>query len=263
MNNLGLIGSKIKHSISPIIHNIISNELGYKIKYNIYDFYDETISLNTIVDHLKTGKLKGINVTIPFKESITGWLDELKDKAKKIKAVNVIDSNDGKLTGYNTDYDGLMYLIRKTKENISGKKVYILGSGGASLTSYYVCKDLGAYPELVSRTPRQITDDIKAISYAKVDNDYAYVINGTPLGNINYLERSPLSEEQLEKKIVFDLNYIPAETIMMRQAKKGYNGLLMLVAQAVYAHLIWFKIKLTEKQIDEIVEKVLEGITHE
>ena len=128
----GLIGEHLPHSFSPEIHKRIGD-----YKYEIKELKPEELG-----DFLKNRDFKGINVTIPYKQAVIPFLDEIDEAAKEIGAVNTIVNRDGKLFGYNTDFGGLKALFEHTGISVFGKKAIILGNGGTSRTAEAVLKNL-------------------------------------------------------------------------------------------------------------------------
>lgn len=273
MDNFGLVGSNIGHSISPLIHQTIFRLLNINANYQIYDINREDGgSLEKLINEVRVGKIKGLNVTTPFKVEIIKYLDELTNVSLKTNSVNTIYLKNNKLIGDNTDYKGLEYLIKSSKENIMNKNVYILGSGGASITSYHLVKKMLANPIIVSRNNKEILIKdidsknnyyVNTISYDDVESGSGVIINATPVGNINNLDQTLLKDQQVENKIVFDLNYKPSLTKIMQQGKRSYNGTLMLIAQAVYANLIWHKLDLNIIDETNLINEVMEVIENE
>ncbi|MBO7117250.1 MAG: hypothetical protein J6V81_01080 [Bacteroidales bacterium] len=130
----GLIGEHLGHSFSKIIHGMLSA-----------DPYDLTeIGRESLEPFLRSADFKGINVTIPYKQAVMPYLDFISAPAKAIGAVNTIVNRDGKLCGYNTDYGGLMEMARKSGIEFKGRRVLVMGAGGAAKTASAVAADLGA-----------------------------------------------------------------------------------------------------------------------
>lgn len=270
MVKFGLVGTNILHSISPQVHKLIFKFFEVNADYKLYDLSNnkEELELEEVIKMVKNKKLKGLNVTTPYKREVIKYIDELTEVAKATNAVNTIYLKDNKLIGDNTDYDGLKYLIQYSNENINNKIVYILGTGGASLTAHYVVEKLGGKPILVSRTPGEVAVNKKvltSISYKEVSENPDYIINATPIGNPNHLNMTNLSDSQVVNKIVYDLNYRPKVTKLMTQSSHpSYNGILMLVAQAVYANVKWFNlVDYDQERINFIINKVMEVILNE
>ena len=147
----GLIGEKLPHSFSKEIHEKLAG----------YDYQLKELTAAQLPAFLEKRDFKGINVTIPYKQAVIPYLDELDHKARAIGAVNTIVNRDGRLYGYNTDYDGMVALIRHAGLSLEGKTVLILGTGGTSKTAMAVATDLGAASvQRVSRSGKE-----GAISY--------------------------------------------------------------------------------------------------
>ena len=223
----GLLGRKLGHSYSPQIHSLLGD-----YEYPLYEKEPDEIA-----DFMASGKFDGMNVTIPYKKTVVPYMSRLSDAAKKIGSVNTVTRlPDGSLYGDNTDYYGFSFLLVSAGFDVKGKKVVVLGDGGASKTVVCVCRDKGAKEiNVISR--RSETDNYENIAkHADAD----YIINTTPVGMYpNNGER--LIDLTLFKgcKGVADLIYNPSKTqfILDAEALKipAVNGLVMLCAQAVKA----------------------------
>lgn len=221
----GLVGKSLSHSISPLIHSNLGDP-----NYRIWETQD-------IESFLKTQDFSGLNVTIPYKESIIPYLDELDGIAKTIQSVNTVIKRDGKLIGYNTDYYGLYKTIQYHKISIKNKKVLIVGNGGASKTAALLMKNMNAQSiQIICRNPKRDHED-SILNIAQY-YDSNVIINTTPIGmyphNDDEIVFSLSKFTQLET--VLDLIYNPLRTKLMIEAEakgaKAYNGLYMLVMQA-------------------------------
>lgn len=218
----GLLGRSLAHSYSPQIHS----QLGaypYKL------FQVEPESLSTFFQDVA---FDGINVTIPYKKAAVAYCDTLSPQAEKLGAVNtVVRQPDGKLVGHNTDYFGFLSMIEHSGLSVTGKKVLVLGSGGASVTVVAVLNALGAIPVVISRSGEN--------NYSNLSKhlDASVIVNATPVGTFPEVERSPVDLAVFPNlEGVLDLIYNPARTQLLLQAEKmgltAENGLWMLVAQA-------------------------------
>lgn len=242
----GLIGEKLGHSFSKEIHEEMNN---YK-----YDLIE--LDKNELDAFLKEKNFKGINVTIPYKTTVIPYLDFLDENAKKIGAVNTIVNKNNLLKGYNTDYDGFLYTLEHHKVNIEGKKVIVLGNGGASRAVIAVLKDLKAGEIItVGRTLRD--DSISFEECYENHTDGEIIINTTPVGMYPGVDASPLELKTFNScSHVIDLIYNPLETKLLRQAKEKdfyiINGLEMLVAQAKVAAEYFLDTKIDNSKIQEI-----------
>jgi shikimate dehydrogenase len=240
----GLIGSTVSHSFSKAYFDEKFFREGLR------DYHYELFPLNSIKDLeslLKDTKgLTGLNVTIPYKEQVLPYLDEVDGFAKKIGAVNVIRIRDGKLEGYNTDSDAFRETLEKWLPKDKTFKALILGTGGSSKAVQEALKKLKVDFKLVSREARKgvlTYDDLeKNGKHLEAAN---LVINTTPLGMTPNTEAMPpINYENLgPEHYVYDLIYNPARTMFLQKAEmRGStikNGLEMLHVQAEKSWKIW------------------------
>lgn len=250
----GLIGEKLGHSYSKIIHG--------KLADYTYDLMP--LSREEFDPFIMRRDFTAINVTIPYKQAVIPYLDELDSHAKIIGAVNTIVNKEGRLFGYNTDFYGFEYMIRHNNIEISGKKILILGNGGAAKAVHAVLSFLGASRILiVSRKGTQET-----ISYEecyKNHTDTEIIINSTPIGMYPNIDAAPLDLTTFTGcKVVLDVIYNPMKTKLTLQAEelgmKAITGLEMLVAQAKQAVEYFLDTQFEETVIDEIYKELLNMI---
>ncbi|WP_378183928.1 shikimate dehydrogenase family protein [Aquimarina sp. SS2-1] len=240
MSIYGLLGKNIGYSFS---RNYFSDKFKKENLNHQYKNFDlEQISeLPSIIQNTE---IRGMNVTIPYKEEVIPYLDKLDSVAQEIGAVNVIKfENNGKLTGYNSDYYGFTESL-KPLLNSTIKKALILGTGGASKAIAYALSNLSIKYSFVSRNP-----DVQELAYHDLDedimNEFKLIINCTPLGTHPNIENYPnIPYEYLGKyHVLYDLIYNPEETTFMKKGKeKGAtisNGLKMLILQAEKSWEIW------------------------
>ena len=240
----GLLGSNISYSFSKkYFTEKFSNEL---FEDTIYENFDIQ-TLEEFPTILKNNPdLKGMNVTIPYKETIIPYLDTLSEKAYKIGAVNVIRfTKKGNLKGYNSDWYGFMKSLEPLLQP-HHRKALILGTGGAAKGVAFALEQLGIFYTYVSREADKTSIDYNKINSTTFDN-YHIIINCTPVGTSpNTAEFPPIPYEFFTNNhIAFDLIYNPEETAFLKKAKeKGAmikNGYEMLVFQAEKAWKIWNK----------------------
>lgn len=209
----GLIGGKLGHSFSKDIHE----QLGAP-EYELRELQPEEIE-----GFLAKREFLGINVTIPYKETVIPFLDEISERARAIGAVNTIVNDGGRLIGDNTDFGGMVALLRKTGIEIAGRKVLVLGSGGTSKTAQAVAKSLGAASvNRVSRTKRDdcITYEEAYESHAEAD----VIINTTPVGMYPNGDASPVDLAKFPKLSgVADAIYNPLRTRLVSAAQERGN----------------------------------------
>ena len=225
----GLIGEHLGHSFSAPIHEQISGE-AYELR---------EIAREDLDAFMRRKDFRAINVTIPYKQAVMPYLDEISETAREIGAVNTIVNRDGRLTGYNTDAEGLSCLLRRVCPEMKGRKTLVLGTGGTSRTAAYTARQLGAGPVLrVSRTARE--DALTYEEAARDHRDAEIIINTTPAGMFPDTESMPLDPGLFPAlKGVADAVYNPLRTRLVLAARArgipAEGGLYMLTAQAVRA----------------------------
>jgi shikimate dehydrogenase len=244
MDKYGLIGYPLGHSFSIGYHNQRFADEGINAKYLNF----EIPSIDDLPAVLSQNpELKGLNVTIPYKEKVIPFLDYVSPEARAIGAVNVIRvEHQGKkitLKGYNSDVIGFTQSIEPLLENYH-KKALVLGTGGASKAISYGLKSLGLETVYVSRYERPGTIQYGSIT-PEVVQEYNVIVNCTPLGMFPKTEECPSLpyEAMNERNILYDLIYNPDETLFMRKgAEQGAtvkNGLEMLLLQAFASWEFW------------------------
>lgn len=240
----GLIGYPLGHSFSKTFFNHKFQAEKIDAEYVNFEIPDINILMEVISEN---ANLEGLNVTIPYKEQVIPYLDELDDDASKIGAVNVIKfihmNGQLKLKGYNSDIIGFMDSISPLLDK-NMKKALILGTGGASKAIYRGLEKLGIESTFVSRRKSSNT-----INYADIDqpiiDSHQIIVNTTPLGMYPEIDECPDIPYQYltDKHLCYDLLYNPEETLFMKNAKKNgakvKNGLEMLLLQAFASYLIW------------------------
>lgn len=245
----GLIGEKLGHSFSKVIHEKIAD----------YTYELKEISKEDLDSFMRSRDFQSINVTIPYKEAVIPYLDYIDPFAEKIGAVNTIVNRDGKLYGYNTDFLGMKLMIEKNGFDFEGKKVLILGSGGTSKTSKAVSESLGASQIITVGRSSQVNYG----NVVELHSDADFIINTTPCGmypNNGTFAIDPAVFPTLEG--IIDAVYNPLKTTLIQKGEemgvKGVTGLYMLVAQAVIAYEKFTGESLdTEKITDEVYSQML------
>ncbi|MBR2861757.1 MAG: shikimate kinase [Clostridia bacterium] len=243
----GLLGEKLTHSLSPQIHN----ELGIS-DYSLFQVNREDLSR-----FFAENEFSGINVTIPYKKDAMQFCKKIDEHAEKIGSVNTIKrETDGTLSGYNTDYYGFLFLLNSNNISVFGKKVIILGSGGACAAVKAVLSDLRAKEiVIVSRSGENNYENISRNFDAQI------IVNTTPVGMYPDNLNSPLTLEGFSAlEAVVDVIYNPLKTkIMLDGEKRGIkcvNGLSMLVAQAKAAEEIFLEKEIPDSEIQRVLNKL-------
>ena len=242
-----VIGNPINHSLSPELHN-------HWIKQNRLDAIYEKKKLNSndleeLILNVKKGNINGANVTVPFKNAIIPYLDELSNEAKKTRSVNTVYLKDKKVIGHNTDIEGFEKAIKNIDFNLKNKKIFILGAGGVVPSIIYALIKMGSSEIMISnRTEKKadevknIFNNIKILRWGEIPN-FDVVINATSLG-LNYDDKMNLDFTKVGKnKLFYDVIYNPSETNFLSSGKKlgnkYENGKLMFIYQAFSAFKLW------------------------
>ena len=242
-----VIGEHLPHTFSPQIHSYLA-DYSYKVK---------ELNPDELEAFVNDKEFDFLNVTIPYKKDIIPFLSSLSYEAKKLGAVNTVKKNkDGSLTGYNTDYYGFSYTLKKSGINVSGRKVLILGSGGASLPVKAVLADQGAKQIVtISRSGENNYENLH------LHSDTDVIVNTTPVGMYPHNGKSPVDLSAFSKCTgVIDIIYNPRKTALLLQAEQNgianIGGLDMLVAQAKRAAEIFTNREISENEIDIITNKI-------
>lgn len=247
----GLIGEKLGHSFSKEIHE----------KLGRYEYELKELRPDELESFIKAADFEGINVTIPYKEDVIPYLDELSDLAAKAGAVNTIVNKDGRLTGYNTDIGGMKLLFERLGVDMKGRTVLIAGSGGTSKTALTLAEEFGAEKAVrVSRSGRE-----EAVTYEKAYSDYKdadILINTTPLGMYPDVDGAAFDIDEFEHiEGVIDAVYNPLRSALVRTARDrgipAEGGLYMLVAQAMLAAGKFTGDPVSADETDRIYEEIL------
>ena len=252
----GLIGGRLGHSYSKGIHEKLAD----------YSYELCPLTNDEFEPFMREHAFKAINVTIPYKQRVIPFLDAMDPKAEAIGAVNTIVNRDGKLTGYNTDYDGFQYTLDKHGIDVKEKKVLILGNGGAAQAVKACVRDGGAREMILVRR----SHDEECISYDEVfesHTDVDIIINTSPVGMFPEVDAQPIDLKPFTKcTAVLDLIYNPLVTKLTAQAEAlgmaGITGLEMLIAQAKVAVEIFLNTTIDDTKIEEIYRQMLPELSH-
>lgn len=246
----GLIGEHLTHSYSCEIHAQIAD----------YEYELHELKPSELGEFLTKREFNAINVTIPYKQDVIPYLDEISETAKRIGAVNTIVNRGGKLYGDNTDFAGMLALAKHIVVDMKGRKVLILGTGGASKTGHALAEYMGAESVYyVSRSGKN-----GSITYEQAvteHSDAQVIINATPVGMFPKQDGRPIDISAFPKlEGVLDAIYNPLRTNLVLDAQeKGIpaeGGLYMLSAQAVHAAAVFQNIPLDESLVDKAFKSV-------
>lgn len=272
-----LFGDPVGHSLSPIMHNIAFQDLGMDCCYVTYLVHKEDI--RAAVQAVRALHLGGVNLTIPHKESVLPYLDEVQEDAKLIGAVNTIVIRNGCLSGYNTDAPGFIASLKSTGFDTNGKRVVIMGAGGAArAVAFALAKDGAAKIDIFNRSlekAEKLAQDLLQAyslfvgvgemntSLIKTLKSADLLINATPVGMYpNHMSASILTREQLHSGLmVCDLIYNPLKTRLLEEAEAAgcriLSGVGMLVWQGAIAFQLWTG---REAPVDLMKDAVLKAL---
>lgn len=277
MKKLYLIGKSLKHSISPLIHNKILSYFGIDAVYSNVELQDFE-KLKEFVEIVKKDEdVVGFNITIPYKEDILNFCDEVSEDVKIIQAANTVKKENGRLKAYNTDWIGFKKSLEELGIDISDRKILILGAGGAAKACIYGLYKMGVKEIFVSnRTYEKAQNlrdffrkfvEIHLIDWLKRESyKYDIIINTTPIGMFPEIGKSPfdIKEYKFDLLLAYDTIYNPLLTEFLKEAKTKNinisNGLKMLIYQAIEAEKIWWN---TAKEIEQSHQKELERLSQE
>lgn len=274
---IGIIGHPIGHTLSPLMHNKAFSLLNLDYLYVVFPVVPQDLAKAVLA--LPALKIKGINVTIPYKQDVLQYLDEISSYAKRIGAVNTIVVKNDKLYGFNTDGEGFITSLTEAGFNPAGKKILLLGAGGAcraialslawskAKKLIIATRKVTKAEDLVRATKLEQEVEIEchplATLPAKIVADADLIVNTTPLGMAPYEDKVPYAAFDILRpdQYVCDLIYNPLETVFLKQAKlkgcKTINGVGMLVHQGAKAFSLW-----TGKTapVEEMRQVVLENV---
>ena len=264
-----VIGNPIEHSLSPKLHN-------YWIKVNKINANYEKKKLNeneieNLIKDVKDKKIGGFNVTVPFKQKVIPYLDEITPQAKETQSVNTIYLGANGTVGHNTDIDGFesslsdLDLQGRSSFEVRNKNIFILGAGGVVPSIIYALKKLQVKSISISNRTQEkaenlkkIFNNLKIVEWGKAP-DFDMIINATSLG-LNVKDEINLDFSKFKNKFFYDVIYNPSETNFLKDGKKFgnkvCNGKTMFIYQAYYAFVIWHNV---HPKIDNAVIKLLDN----
>ena len=255
-----VIGDPVEHSLSPCFQNAAFQHL--KLDFIYVAFTVKAEDLGDAISGVRSLGIYGLNVTMPHKISVIKYLDELDERADRIKSVNTILNRNGKLIGYTTDGIGVLNALKYNGIDPKGKKVVILGAGGAARSASYALSEVAGELVILNRTierARNLASKVRKLIGSHVNvkwdglteeslrrevREADILINATPVGmspNVN----GTLVEKRLlhPDMVVFDMIYHPLKTRLLREAEevgaKTINGLSMLIHQGAASFEIW------------------------
>ena len=274
----GVIGHPIGHTMSPFIHKRLFSLAGIDGEYGVYDIPPERLE-KMFKEELSS--LEGFNITIPHKQAIIPFVNELDSKAKLYGSVNTVFSDNGNYKGYTTDPDGFLLALKSADIPYRGRTV-ILGCGGVARTMAYEAvlgendltfgvrsEDLeiarGLKKELESLDILEKKPKVEVCNIKDLQGDIDILVNATPVGMFPNTEACPVGNKIINNsKAVFDAIYNPLETLLVQKAKangaKAVGGMSMLVWQAVVAQTKWNDVTFDKEDINRLCVECIEEL---
>ena len=247
MNKYLVIGNPISHSLSPKLHNYWFKQTKIEAEYEKRKLNDT--DLGNVILEMKENKINGLNVTIPFKNKIIPFLDDLTYESRVTQSVNTIYLEEDKVVGHNTDIYGFKKSLEKVNFDLTNKSIFILGAGGVVPSIIFALNEMKVSEIFLSNRTKEKAENLKkmfanlkVLDWGNIPN-FDVIINATSIG----LKNDDLIDLDLSKigknKLFYDLIYNPIETNFLKVAKKQgnifENGKLMFVYQAFQAFKIW------------------------
>lgn len=259
MKHYGLLGRKLGHSLSPLIHEKLFKLSGLDAEYKLYEY-------NDIKDFIDSDlNPDGYNVTIPYKEEVMRYLNEKDEKATAIKAVNCVKKCSITSMGFNTDIDGFLESVKEIYDKNDGD-VLLLGAGGVAKAVAFALMNNKITIAVRNKSKAEILIEKLGITAEITDFDkiplreYDLIVNCTPLGMYPEINNIPVDEIVIKHcKAVYDTVYNPLTTKLVGTAKKygipAKTGLDMLIYQAVVSHKIWYGAEFGTSDINNLIHK--------
>jgi shikimate dehydrogenase len=279
----GLIGNPVKHTLSPLIHNSLSDMFGINMVYVPFEVKESDVK--AAIKGALALDIKGLNVTVPYKSEVIPYLDDIDPLAKSIGAVNtLVRTPNGGFKGYNTDVTGLYHAMQDEGIDLSGEVVVILGAGGVARPTAFLCADKGAKKVyILNRTYEKaeavaeevntalntdVVTPMKLEDYKRVlmAHDKFIALQCTSVGLFPDVNSAVIEDKEFYKHVscALDEVYRPLETKFMKLAKEAgartFSGLKMLLYQGIDAYELWHaeeKIKVTKDQADVVYRSLM------
>ena len=259
-----VIGNPIEHSLSPKLHNYWFKKNDIDANYSKRKI--DKSEIPKIISEIKSNKLNGVNVTVPFKSDVIPFLDTLSEESQITQSVNTIFISNKKLVGHNTDIRGFELSLKETKFDLKNKSIFILGAGGVVPSIIYALGKLNVSKIMVSNRTKQKVENLKKnfpnISIVNWGDKPGFdvIINATSLG-LNKEDNISLDFKNIEKeKLFYDVIYNPKETNFLKTGKslgcQVSNGKMMFIYQAFEAFKLWHNV---QPEINEDLKNFLDS----
>ncbi|VVA43649.1 Shikimate dehydrogenase (NADP(+)) [Candidatus Roizmanbacteria bacterium] len=259
-----IIGDPVSHSMSPAMHNAGYEALGIDDRFVFLGAKVKAQDVGVAVECMRKMGIHGLTCTIPHKVEVMKFLDEIDETAKKIGAVNTVLNKNGKLIGFNTDWQGTVIPLEKII-SLSGKKVLVLGAGGAARAIVFGLLKKGAKVKIFNRTKekavklaQEFNCQVTSLSIKSEIRDFDIIINTTSVGMKPLEKETPISTKFItNKQIVFDIVYVPFETKLLKEAKKRGARIIHGTEMLLHQGTTQFEIYTGHKAPEEVMRKIL------
>ncbi len=275
----GLIGNPVEHTLSPVIHNMLAKMTGKNLIY--VPFLVEGENLADAVKGAAALGIRGLNVTVPYKERIIPFLKDVDALAQKIGAVNTLVQEAGGFKGYNTDMPGLYRAMLSDGVSVDGEDVIILGAGGVARAVAVMLSEKAGRIFVLNRTGekamaiaeevngyagRQVAKAMPLSAWKELPDGKYLAVQATSVGMHPCIDDVLIADTDFYQRIHtgYDLIYNPFETLFMKLVKKeggqAFNGLKMLLYQGIIAYELWNGLSVSGEQADRIYERLRESL---
>lgn len=262
-----IIGDPVEHSLSPAMHNAAYAALGIDDQFVFVATHVRPSQLEQAVAGARAMGIRGLTCTIPHKVTILNYLDELDEIAKTIGAVNTVVNTHGKLKGYNTDWLGIVTPLEQVT-SLSGKRVALVGAGGAARAMAYGVTSRGASLTVFNRSidraadlQRDFSATIRPFEAIREVTEYDIILNATPLGMGEYRNDTPVPKDSIRKgQIVFEAVYAPRETRLVQEAKLQGATVIYGSSMLLYQGTAQFTLYTGREAPIEIMRSVIEPL---
>lgn len=259
-----IIGDPVEHSLSPVMHNAGFKALGIDDQFVFLGAKVKVEDVSVIVDAMRKMGIHGLTCTIPHKTEVMNFLDEIDETARRIGAVNTVLNRNGRLIGFNTDWLGAIVPLEKLT-SLSGKKVLVLGAGGAARAVVFGLLKKGADVKIFNRTKEKalkLAEEFKcrATDLRRVTDikDFDIIINTTPVGMKPLEKETPIPTELInDKQIIFDIVYVPHETKLLIEAKKRGAKIVHGVEMLLHQGTAQFEIYTNRKASEDVMRRAI------
>lgn len=264
-----IIGDPVEHSLSPVMHNAAYKELGIDDKFVFTGATVKPENLEDTVKGVRAMGIRGLTCTIPHKIEVMKYIDEVDVTAKQIGAVNTVVNENGKLKGYNTDWLGVVNPLEKYT-SLQGKKVALIGAGGAAHAMAYGVLKKGARLTIFNRTVEKAEElgnamkllgfipAVKSTTEISLVKGFDIILNSTSLGMGEQINETPVPKEFLKKEhIVFDAVYVPFETKLLMEAKEKGATIIHGMEMLLHQGLVQFELYTGQKAPEDVMRNVL------